>query len=827
MANAASFTILITALDKSAATFRAIDARVNALGAPFARIGKSVAALGEAVGIGKLASATENAGAKFSALGHEIGGLLGPIAALGAAASAAGLFEMAKSAADWGKQLSLASEKTGVGVDALAKLHYAAEVNGLEVRSLDKALGNLNRTMGEVASGKNPKAAAMLRAMHISIRNINGSVKDAGQLFPELATHFAANSSFTEKSTAASTLFRRSWQELLPLLGRGGAALQKTYATFERFYGKITPSVIEAATRGAESFETLKLAANGLKFTIGAALFPAIEKLITPLTAWVAAHRQLIATKVGEWATRLGNALKNIDWVGLGRAVLGFAHAIAAVGRFLGPMGSMIAVTAVVFSPFIAATLGAAGSLVRLGVSLGGVAVRIGIFVAESLPALFLGLATLTETALPALSAAFLSMGVAIEATPIGWILTGIAAIAVGGYLIYRYWKPLKAFFDSTWSSFLMFVPGIGPMIALGKLASYIIDHWQPISAFFQSLWSGVTSAFDWAHDFIVGAVDLIGKPLVKALTSVWNGVAGTFKTIWTAITGVFDAAWTRLKPMIEAVVGGAKWLLEHTGLLSAAQFAGRAGSVVVKHIISAAQGVGQFAEGIEQHGAALERLGNKSPLANLIARGEGTYNSVNLGQRGGYRSSDADLASMTVAQVLKAQADHQFNAAGRYQIIPSTLRDAVKAMHLGGGEKFDAGLQDRIFSQYLTGSRHAEIADYLSGKNNNLMAAVGAAAREWASVADPTTGRSHYAGVGNNRASISVAEIAHALQSARGTATTEPVSPPGGSGGPAGGHGTAHVRVDFNNVPKGTRVSARTSGARPPSLETGTAWAI
>ncbi|KVA16696.1 hypothetical protein [Burkholderia ubonensis] len=42
------------------------------------------------------------------------------------------------------------------------------------------------------------------------------------------------------------------------------------------------------------------------------------------------------------------------------------------------------------------------------------------------------------------------------------------------------------------------------------------------------------------------------------------------------------------------------------------------------------------------------------------------------------------------------------------------------------------------------------------------------AASREWASVADPDTGHSYYAGKGNNRASISAAELEAALRNTR-----------------------------------------------------------
>lgn len=51
---------------------------------------------------------------------------------------------------------------------------------------------------------------------------------------------------------------------------------------------------------------------------------------------------------------------------------------------------------------------------------------------------LFLQLALLTDTLLPALATAFLAVGAAIEATPLGWILTGLAAIIGVSYLAYK-----------------------------------------------------------------------------------------------------------------------------------------------------------------------------------------------------------------------------------------------------------------------------------------------------------------------------------------------------------------------------------------------------
>jgi hypothetical protein len=156
------------------------------------------------------------------------------------------------------------------------------------------------------------------------------------------------------------------------------------------------------------------------------------------------------------------------------------------------------------------------------------------------------------------------------------------------------------------------------------------------------------------------------------------------------------------------------------------------------------------------------------SALGKLISRGEGGYGSVNLGKAGNYRAGKRDLENMTVSQVMAAQRSGEFNAVGRYQLIKGTLADAVKDLGLSGSEKFDKATQDMIFEKYLLSHKQKAIGDYLSGKTDDIVGAAAAAAREWASIADPFTGQSHYAGVAGNRASVSPREIMGALETTR-----------------------------------------------------------
>lgn len=170
---------------------------------------------------------------------------------------------------------------------------------------------------------------------------------------------------------------------------------------------------------------------------------------------------------------------------------------------------------------------------------------------------------------------------------------------------------------------------------------------------------------------------------------------------------------------------------------------------------------------GKQKAGLSADGATKADDLAGLISRGEGDYNSVNLGQRGGYRSGTRDLENMTVGEVMEAQRRGEFNAAGRYQVIGSTLREAAKAMKLSSNDRFDRATQDKIYS-YIINRKRPEIGAYISGKSNDRNAAIKAAAKEWASIQDPDTGKSFYAGVANNSASISSSEVGAMLDKER-----------------------------------------------------------
>ncbi|QBX06669.1 tail protein [Burkholderia phage BcepSaruman] len=182
-------------------------------------------------------------------------------------------------------------------------------------------------------------------------------------------------------------------------------------------------------------------------------------------------------------------------------------------------------------------------------------------------------------------------------------------------------------------------------------------------------------------------------------------------------------------------------------------------------------------------------RYAPATELSGLIARGEGDYNVVNYGTRvkdkkKRKRAGTEDLENMTVNEVMQHQQAGDFNAAGRYQIITDTMPEIVRGMGLTGNEKFDRTTQDRMFNYLITVKRRP-IGDYISGRSNDLNAAIYAASMEWASVAAPAGmplfkkkktdvtrygdgETSYYSGVQGNRASIPAIEMGEMLERER-----------------------------------------------------------
>lgn len=163
-------------------------------------------------------------------------------------------------------------------------------------------------------------------------------------------------------------------------------------------------------------------------------------------------------------------------------------------------------------------------------------------------------------------------------------------------------------------------------------------------------------------------------------------------------------------------------------------------------------------------HKTVRDRL---KPLADLIARGEGDYNSVNRGYAGDTPGGIQSLTGMTFENYTVGQiVSYQYNwlhAVGRYQLIPSTFRFAVANSDVSPLDMFTPEVQDKLMVALVLNKRPA-VGDYLKDRHDLLGLAMDEMAREWASI-EYRSGRGYYDHTGGNRAHISRSHLAKVLR--------------------------------------------------------------
>jgi len=157
-------------------------------------------------------------------------------------------------------------------------------------------------------------------------------------------------------------------------------------------------------------------------------------------------------------------------------------------------------------------------------------------------------------------------------------------------------------------------------------------------------------------------------------------------------------------------------------------------------------------------------------PLADLISKGEGDYNSVNRGYAGDTPGGIQGLTGLTfenytVGQVMDMQRTRLY-AVGRYQFIPKTLRFAVAMSDVDRMDMFTPETQDKLFAALILYKRPA-VGAYIRGNHDHQGWALNELAKEWASV-EYRYGRGFYDHIGGNRALITRVEAAAVLEEVR-----------------------------------------------------------
>ncbi len=225
----------------------------------------------------KIGSAFKQVGLAASAFGGAV------TAALGVAV---------KSFADFGSALDDAAKRTGVSVESLSALKFAAEQSGATFANVELAIRTMQKQLFNASQGAEVATTA-LDALGLSIDDLQG--QSPGKQFEIIAAKLRGIEDPTTKAAVAMKLFGRSGTALLPAINDLEALKQQAEAT-----GNImSAESAAAAEKFGDALDLLGKIAQGIKNAIGAALVGPLSEVVAALNNNVGAAIKFIAQHKG------------------------------------------------------------------------------------------------------------------------------------------------------------------------------------------------------------------------------------------------------------------------------------------------------------------------------------------------------------------------------------------------------------------------------------------------------------------------------------------------------------------------------------------------
>ena len=297
----------------------------------------------------KLAAGLRRAQRRLKAFGAGVQQIGTRIAGLGVIA-AAPLAVTLKVFSSAGDQLDKMSKRTGVSVEALSELGFAAEQSGTNLETFEKGVRTMQRTVGDAEQGLSTAVDAF-DALGLSVDQLQGLSPE--QQFTLIADRLSQITDPTLRASAAMDVFGRAGTQLIPLLENGAKGMAELRDQAKSLGLTISTQSAADAAKLTDTLNILWRVVKNNAFAIGSALAPAIIEASNRITSivvrtsnWIKQNQDLIATafKVAAGVVFAGVALAAFGAAvsAVASVVGGLATVVSGIGAAFGIIGSAV-----------------------------------------------------------------------------------------------------------------------------------------------------------------------------------------------------------------------------------------------------------------------------------------------------------------------------------------------------------------------------------------------------------------------------------------------------------------------------------------------------
>jgi hypothetical protein len=171
--------------------------------------------------------------------------------------SIVGFGALVQHAMDAADEMGKLSQKTGIAVDQLSKLSYAARLSDVDMETFGKGMKGLNASL-VAASDTSSKSAKIFRALGVDV------TAGPAKALEQLAARMSTLADGEVKSTLATEIFKKAGQGMIPMLNQGAEGIRKAADEAERLGLVLSEETAKAAEQFNDNVKAIEAGAGSL-----------------------------------------------------------------------------------------------------------------------------------------------------------------------------------------------------------------------------------------------------------------------------------------------------------------------------------------------------------------------------------------------------------------------------------------------------------------------------------------------------------------------------------------------------------------------------------
>jgi hypothetical protein len=204
-----------------------------------------------------------------------VGGAIGGLIAGGITSAFSAVTSFAANLGEVGGRLVDMSDRTGVGVSALAELEHAATQSGTSLDTLEGGLTKMGVKLADAAGGSKTAVAAF-DAIGVSVLELSGLSPD--QQFERIADGLASIQDPGARAAAAMDIFGKSGADLLPMMKDGAKGI-RDFREEAKSLGRITEEDARAVDELGDTFANVQTGITNAGLAVAASFAPVLNDL--------------------------------------------------------------------------------------------------------------------------------------------------------------------------------------------------------------------------------------------------------------------------------------------------------------------------------------------------------------------------------------------------------------------------------------------------------------------------------------------------------------------------------------------------------------------